>query len=331
MNEILQINPKFEQIIPPLSVDEFAQLEENILKLGRITEPIHVWNGVIIDGHHRYKIALKYPEITYDIYNHNFGSEHEAISWMCNSQLGRRNLTEPHKRYLIGTRYNTEKIVGYYIGNQYTLPQKSGVGRSDPPQNSHGKRSEIALVNGVSESYVKRAACFAEGVDAAEEVCAGIKQRILSEEIEVSIPELTEIAKLPPDERKVAVELLFVPKAKRSAHAIAKRIEDEFENGVVDDEEVYSPIETPKEIVDDIPELDEPTEPIQLRKEKRTREIEESIIHSMYGTLNMFIESINDYLTRFPKLITEPKYRNQTRELMVAARNYINNVEGELK
>ena len=48
MNETLQINPKFEQIIPPLTADEFAQLEENILKLGRITEPIHVWNGVLI-------------------------------------------------------------------------------------------------------------------------------------------------------------------------------------------------------------------------------------------------------------------------------------------
>ena len=45
----------------------------------------------------------------------------------------------------------------------------------------------------------------------------------------------------------------------------------------------------------------------------------------------MFIESINDYLTRFPRLITEPKYRDQTRELMVAAQNYIKDVEGALK
>ena len=43
MNVILQINPKFEQIIPPLTAEEFAQLEENILKLGRVTDPIQVW------------------------------------------------------------------------------------------------------------------------------------------------------------------------------------------------------------------------------------------------------------------------------------------------
>ena len=40
VNEILKINPKFEQIIPPLTADEFAQLEENILKVGRVIEPI---------------------------------------------------------------------------------------------------------------------------------------------------------------------------------------------------------------------------------------------------------------------------------------------------
>ena len=49
MNEILRVNPKFEQIIPPLAADEFAQLEENILKQGRVTDPIKVWNGVIVE------------------------------------------------------------------------------------------------------------------------------------------------------------------------------------------------------------------------------------------------------------------------------------------
>ena len=42
----------------------------------------------------------------------------------------------------------------------------------------------------------------------------------------------------------------------------------------------------------------------------------------------MFIDSINNYLSRFPRLRTDPKYRSQTREIMVAARDYINDVEG---
>ena len=332
MNEILQINPKFEQIIPPLTADEFAQLEENILKLGIITEPIHVWNGVIVDGHHRYKIALKYPEVTYDIFNHDFQSEHEAIAWMCSSQLGRRNLTDPHKRYLVVKRYNIEKSVGFYVGKQYTLPKESGVGRSDPPQNAHGKRSEIAALNGVSESYVKRAACFAEGVDAAEEVYPGIKKQILSEEIEVTIPELTEIAKMNPKERKEAVALLLVPKDKRDkSKEIARQIEESFANGTEQETEEEVPQE--KEEGAPIPESAPTPKPTDIEKkegETKEHEIEESILNSMIGAVNMFIDSINNYLSRFPRLRTDPKYRSQTREIMVAARDYINDVEGDL-
>ena len=44
----------------------------------------------------------------------------------------------------------------------------------------------------------------------------------------------------------------------------------------------------------------------------------------------MVIDSINNYLSRFPRLRTDPKYRSQTREIMVAARDYINDVEGDL-
>ena len=57
----------------------------------------------------------------------------------------------------------------------------------------------------------------------------------------------------------------------------------------------------------------------------------ESIINSMIGAVNIFIDSINNYLTRFPKLRTEEKYREQTKEIMMALRNYINDVEGALK
>ena len=332
MNGDLQINPKFEQIIPPLSEDEFERLEINILTQGRITDPIKIWNGVIVDGHHRYKVIQMHPEIPYTTYEMSFKNEYDAITWICNNQLGRRNLTEPHKRYLIGKMYNTEKIVGFYIGNQYTLPKKSGVGRSDPPQNTHGKRSEIAALNGVSESYVKRAACFAEGVDAAEEVYPGIKKQILAEEIEVTIPELTEIAKMNPKERKEAVALLLVPKDKRDkSKEIARQIEEAFANGT--EQEIEEEVPQEKEVIVPIPESAPTPKPAETEKkdsETKEHEIEESILNSMIGAVNMFIDSINNYLSRFPRLRTDPKYRSQTREIMVAARDYINDVEGDL-
>lgn len=331
MNETLQINPKFEQIIPPLSEDEFSRLEENILKHGRVTDPIKTWNGIIIDGHHRYKIIQKYPEIPFTTYAMPFENEYEVIAWICDNQLGRRNLIESQKRYLIGKRYRIERKIAKFHGNQHTLADKSGGGRSDHHHKEKKTRERIADINGVSDAYVKRAVCFADGVDAAEEVCPGIKKQILSEEIEVTIPELTEIAKMTPEERKDAVGLLFVPKEERKSKEIARQIEEAFSNGTEQETEEEIPQE--KEVAASIPESapkPKPAETDEKDSETEKHEIEESILNSMIGAVNMFIDSINNYLSRFPRLRTDPKYRSQTREIMVAARDYINDVEGDL-
>ena len=59
MLEELKINPEFEKVIPPITLAEFVLLEDNILADGQITTPIAIWNGVIVDGHNRYKILQK--------------------------------------------------------------------------------------------------------------------------------------------------------------------------------------------------------------------------------------------------------------------------------
>ena len=55
----ININPEFKALIPPLSSEEFAQLEANILEEG-IRDDIVTWQGVIVDGHNRYAIATKH-------------------------------------------------------------------------------------------------------------------------------------------------------------------------------------------------------------------------------------------------------------------------------
>ena len=87
----LTINPKFESLIPKLTDDEFRQLEENVLKDG-ITEPLVVWNGVLIDGHNRYKLAKKH-NLGFEIREVSFDSENDAEIWIIKNQFGRRNLS----------------------------------------------------------------------------------------------------------------------------------------------------------------------------------------------------------------------------------------------
>ena len=59
----LKIDPEFQGKIPPLTFEELNQLEANILRDGRIINPIIVWQGLIVDGHNRFIIAKKHPEI----------------------------------------------------------------------------------------------------------------------------------------------------------------------------------------------------------------------------------------------------------------------------
>jgi len=327
VNRSLQIHPKFEQIIPPLTADEFAQLEENILKLGKVTDPIKVWNDMIVDGHHRYKIVQKYPDIPYTTCDLEFQDEYEAIAWMCSTQLGRRNITDAHRQYLLGKRYDAERSM--HGGDRRSEKQKS-TGQIGPLKSDHATRAKIAQETKTNESFVKHCYRFARGVDIAEEELPGIRQRILSGEISPIKSEIYALTNMPKEKRKVAVEQLILPKNERQAHEIARQIEEDFQNDVAQ-EETDAPLSTQKASIATMNEAKEQMESAPQTKGAPTREIEESIIHSMYGTLNMFIESINDYLTRFPRLISEPKYRDQVRELMVATQNYIQDVEGELR
>lgn len=57
----LRVDPEFESKIPPLTEDEYRQLEENILSEGAVLMPLIVWKGTIVDGHNRYKILREKP------------------------------------------------------------------------------------------------------------------------------------------------------------------------------------------------------------------------------------------------------------------------------
>ena len=105
----LTIDPEFASIIPPLREEEQKQLEENILADGVVINPLIVWNGVIVDGHNRYRILQQHPELQFTTYEKAFSDRYEAIAWICKNQLGRRNLTLQQFKYLMGHQYKAEK------------------------------------------------------------------------------------------------------------------------------------------------------------------------------------------------------------------------------
>ena len=105
----LKIDPEFQSQIPPLTDDEFKQLEENILKEGKLLSPLIVWNNTLVDGHNRYEIVQEHPEISFSTMPLPFESREEVLAWICKNQLGRRNLTPEQKKFLMGKQYSSEK------------------------------------------------------------------------------------------------------------------------------------------------------------------------------------------------------------------------------
>ena len=79
----LKIDPEFVDKIPPLTAEEFQQLENNILADGLVINPIITWNGVIVDGHNRYHIVSKHPHIQFTTCEKAFVDRYEAIAWIC--------------------------------------------------------------------------------------------------------------------------------------------------------------------------------------------------------------------------------------------------------
>ena len=142
----LKIDPEFQGKIPPLTFEELNQLEANILRDGRIINPIIVWQGLIVDGHNRYTIVQEHPEISFSTMPLPFESREEVLAWICKNQLGRRNLTPEQKKYLIGKQYEAEKCANG--GDRKSPAAKSGYGKrnliSDNRPNSHFGDLEVS-------------------------------------------------------------------------------------------------------------------------------------------------------------------------------------------
>ena len=89
---MIKIDNEFKKLIPPLSGDEFRQLEENILNEG-IREKIILWQGMIIDGHNRYEIAQKHG-LEFETMEKEFSDRDSVKIWIIDNQSGRRNLSD---------------------------------------------------------------------------------------------------------------------------------------------------------------------------------------------------------------------------------------------
>lgn len=100
----LKIDPELRDLLPPLTSEEYKQLEKNIVENGFDRNfPIMEWQGFIVDGHNRYDICKKH-NIEPIIGTLAYKTKEEVMEWMLDIQLGRRNLT-PIQKIAITEKY----------------------------------------------------------------------------------------------------------------------------------------------------------------------------------------------------------------------------------
>ena len=80
----LKIDPEFQNQIPPLTDDEYKQLEENILKEGKLISPLIVWGNTLVDFPNRKQIVheILHPEdrsAPQSSYSHYSGINYSAL------------------------------------------------------------------------------------------------------------------------------------------------------------------------------------------------------------------------------------------------------------
>jgi len=199
----LIVDAEFQNKIPPLTEDEYKQLEQNIIDAGEVYEPIITWNGTIVDGHNRYKIIQTHPGLIWKTKEINFPDKWAAFDWMYKNQLGRRNLTEEQRTYLLGKLYEARKhAVSNEEGrNQYSKEVSPQIG------NQPNRVSEqIAKEQNIGKNTVLRAEKFSQGVDAIREVSSETADSILRGETKVTKQDVSMVAKAEPEERKRMVQ-----------------------------------------------------------------------------------------------------------------------------
>lgn len=153
---MILVDKEFESLIPPLSPEEFAQLEENCVRDG-IRDPLVVWNSpdgkILVDGHNRWKISANHGGIPFQVVERQFQSRDEVKEWIIKNQFGRRNIPAYMRAWLsLKLKDAIAAKVKEKEEERKTTYQKSE--KSNMPAMNTSK--ELAKVAGVSHDTIHK-------------------------------------------------------------------------------------------------------------------------------------------------------------------------------
>lgn len=170
-----RIDPEFVELGAPMDDATRAALRQSLIEEG-CRDALVVWEekDILLDGHNRLSLCRQLG-IAFRVTKLSFPDRAAALSWFVAAQRTRRSLT-PHWAM-------------YYLGKQY-LAENAGHGgaraRGQSDHLTNATARAIGATAGVGEKTVRRAAAFAEAVDALERAVPHARRAVLNRDVRLS-------------------------------------------------------------------------------------------------------------------------------------------------
>ena len=150
----LEVNSSLATVMPQLQELELNLLAKSLMEEG-CRDPLVTWNGVIVDGHNRYRICREH-QIPFNFIETEFEDVSDAKKWIIRNQLARRNVPDFVRCELVlpleeelkaEAERRRKKAISTFRQTGETVPN---LAPSKPPK----VRDEMAQMAGVSHGTI---------------------------------------------------------------------------------------------------------------------------------------------------------------------------------
>lgn len=172
----ITINKEYENLVPPLSDSEFQALKKSI-KIKGMYMPIVVSDGIVLDGHHRFKIC-KELGIEIKTITRDFDNKLDEKEFVIISNLRRRQLNDWQK---VGLGEELLKI------ESERAKKREYSGKTLPPNGGKGEATEIVAKEiGMSQRQFERGVAVKKQLREKPKEFQSIIKSIDRDEIKIS-------------------------------------------------------------------------------------------------------------------------------------------------
>lgn len=237
-----RIDQEFQNKIPPLTQAEFDLLEQRILRDGTVKMPLVIWKSekILVDGHNRWKIIQKHPEIPYTVEEHDFVDKWQAFEWMYENQLGQRNLSDENQTYCWGKLYEARKHTHGAEpggrGNQYV--KVVSIQNENLPKQRISE--QLADELHIGKGTVLRAAEYAKGIDTIRDQSPELADAILKGETKATKEDVRKVGMANEEDRPVMIQQIadgkrVAPVAVQAPDKIKAEVQTSYNGGGTED------------------------------------------------------------------------------------------------